>query len=50
MAGTAVLLAALVKRFFAGAVAGGAAENPPKRFDALGAGVALTGCCLALSG
>ena len=29
------------KRFFAGAVAGGATEKPEKGFDALGAGVAL---------
>lgn len=38
------------KRFFAGAVAGGATEKPEKGFDALGAGVALIVWSLALSG
>lgn len=41
VAGTAEALLALVKRFFAGAVAGGATEKPANGF-ALGAGVALT--------
>ena len=38
------------KRFFAGAVAGGATEKPEKGFDALGAGVALIVWSVALSG
>lgn len=42
VAGTAGALLAPAKRFFAGAVAGGATENPVNGFEALGAGVALT--------
>jgi hypothetical protein len=42
VAGTAKALLAPVKRFFAGAVAGGATEKPANGFEALGAGVALT--------
>jgi hypothetical protein len=48
--GTPKPLLAPVKRFLAGAVAGGATENPEKGFDPLGAGVALTAWSFALSG
>lgn len=42
VAGTAAELLAPEKRFFAGAVAGGATVKPANGFEALGAGVALT--------
>lgn len=42
VAGTAKALLAPEKRFFAGAVAGGATVKPVNGFEALGAGVALT--------
>jgi hypothetical protein len=42
VAGTSGALLAPVKRFFAGAVAGGATVKPANGFEALGAGVALT--------
>jgi hypothetical protein len=50
VAGTSGVLLAPVKRFFAGAVAGGATVKPANGFEALGAGVALTAWSAALFG
>ena len=50
VAGTAALLPMFAKRFFAGAVAGGATLKPAKGLLGLGAGVALTAGWLLLSG